>query len=207
MKKKAFFFTLLVFIFFFLILISVTAWTRTKETQEQQDVSSIRINRMNEFSNVVREDAVRSTQLAGFNALKSAAAYVALNNNSKFLNNQNCLENSCVYELMYNATIEGNGNYTTFGGDNITFSASDQMGNLTILQWDQRMIESADRSNFNISISRRDIAVFQSDPWNVNIGYNMYVNISDRALDSVFRRDFIPVLVTIPITNYTYSGG
>jgi len=207
MKKKAFFFTLLVFIFFFLVLISVTTWTQTKEAQQQQDVSAIRVTKMNEFSRVIGDDAVRSTQLAGFNALKSASAYVASNNNSKFLNNSNCLNNSCIYELMYNATIEGKTNYTTFKGDNISFSAPDQMANLTLLAWDQKMTQLANMSNFDIKIARRDVAVFQSDPWNVRIGYNLYVNISDGALDTLFRTDLIPVLVTIPITNYTYSGG
>lgn len=204
--KKAFFFTLLVFVFFFLVLISVTAWTRTREAEEQQDVSSVRIAKMNEFSNMVRDDAVRRTQLAGFNAIRTAAAYVALNNQSKFLNNSNCSNNSCIYELMYSATMGGNQNYTTYNNVTINFSAPDQMGNITLLAWDQNMVRLADMSNYNINISRQDVAVFQSDPWNVRIGYNLYVNISDRALDSVFRKDFTPMLVTIPITNYTYAG-
>ncbi|NYZ79345.1 hypothetical protein H0N99_04320 [Candidatus Micrarchaeota archaeon] len=207
MKKKAFFFTLLVFIFSFLVLISVTAWIRTMESLEKQDVSSVRITKMNEFSNRVKDDAVRSTQLTGFNALRTAATYVASNNQSKFLNNLNCINNFCIYELMHNVTIEGNSNYTNWNGVNISFSAPDQMGNFTLLTWDQKITRLANASDFNISIARMDVAVFQSDPWNVKIGYNLYFNISDRTLDSVFRTDMVPVLVTIPITNYTYSGG
>lgn len=207
MNKKAFFFTLLVFIFFFFVLISVTSWMRAKESIEQQDVASIRINRINEFSRMLREDAVRRTQLTGFNAMEIASAYVATNNQSKFLNNSQCLNSSCIYELMYNATLAGSQNYTAYNNITINFSSPDRMGNLTLWAWDQSMTQLADLANLNISISRQDVAVYQSDPWNVKIGYNMYVNISDRALDSVFRTDLVPVLVTIPITNYTYSTG
>ncbi len=207
MKRKAFFFTLLVFIFFFLVLISVTAWTRTKETQEKQDVSLTRIAKMNEFSDKLRDDAARRTQLAGFNALRTAASYVASNNESKFLDNSKCSNSSCIYELMYNATIGGKQTYPNWINQTINFSDPNQMGSFTLWEWDQNMTQLANTLNYDISIARRDIAVFQSDPWNVKIGYNLYVNITDRALDSVFRTNLIPVLVTIPITNYTYSGG
>lgn len=207
MKKKAFFFTLLVFIFFFLVLISVMAWVQTTESLESQDVSSVRIIKMNEFSNMVKDDAVERTQLAGFNALRSAATYVASNNQSAFLNNSNCLSSLCIYELMYNASIGGRSNYTNWNNVNISFSSPSQMGSFTLRAWDQNITQLANASNFNISIARIDVAVFQSDPWNVKIGYDLYFNISDRTLNSVFRTDMLPVLVTIPITNYTYSGG
>lgn len=207
MKKKAFFFTLLVFIFFFLVLISVTSWNQTKESEQQQDVSSLRVVRMNEFSNMLRDDAFRTTQIVGFNSLRTATAYVASNNQRWFLSNQNCLSKFCIYELMYNSTIAGATNYTTWGNITVNFSDYNQMGNLTLKTWDQNMANLANRSNFNINISRMDVAVYQSDPWNVKIGYNMYVNVSDRALDSVFRKDLIPITVTIPLTNYTYTGG
>jgi hypothetical protein len=207
MKKKAFFFTLLVFIFFFIVLISVTAWNQTKESQQQQDVSSSRVTRIGEFSNMLRDDAFRTTQLVGFNALRTATAYVASNNNSLYLNDSSCLNKSCIYELMYNATIAGKQNYTTWGNHIVNFSAPDQMGGLTLSIWDKNMSRLANISNFDIKMSRQDIAIYQSDPWNVKIGYNLYVNITDRALDAVFRTDFLPIAVTIPLTNYTYAGG
>jgi hypothetical protein len=206
MKGKGFFFTLLVFIFFFLVLISVTTWTRIQEAREEQLVAYIRISRMNEFSDMMRDDAKRATQLIGLNALRVATTYVAFNNNRKYLNNSNCLQKSCIYELMYNATIERNDSYIKLDGWLVNFSRPDQMGNRTLSKWDEQMLLLADRSNFNLSISRDSIVVYQSDPWNVKIGYNLRFNISDRALDSIFRKEIVPVLITIPITNYTYGG-
>jgi hypothetical protein len=116
------------------------------------------------------------------------------------------LENSCIYELLYNATIEGKGNYTNYDDVDVNFSNPDQMGSLILRRWGGNIIQLANRSGFNITIYRDNIGVYQSDPWNVKIGYNMHFNVSDRALDSVFRKDMVPVLVTIPITNYTYGG-
>lgn len=206
MEKKGFFFTLLVFIFFFLVLISVTAWTRIRESQEEQLVVSIRINRMNQFAEMLKEDAERMTLLSGTNALRVAATYVAYNNESKYLNNANCFKNNCIYELMYNATLGGKENYTKMDGNNVSFSSPDQMGNLTLKEWDVRMTQLGEKAGFNVSIHRDNIGVYQSDPWNVKIGYNLYLNITDKALDSVFRRETLPLLVTIPITNQTYLG-
>jgi len=209
MEKKGFFFTLLIFIFLFLVLVSVTAWTRIQESSEEQVVVSIRISKMNEFSSMLRDDAERMTQICGANALKVAATYVAFNNQSKFLNDSACLQKSCVYELMYNATIGGKTNYTK--GDksntNVSFSDTDQIGSLTLKDWDDHIMSLANKANFNLTIYRDNIGVYQSDPWNVKIGYNLHFNTSDKALDSVFRREAVPILVTIPITNQTYSGG
>ncbi|MEM3555189.1 MAG: hypothetical protein QXF56_00470 [Candidatus Micrarchaeia archaeon] len=204
--RKGFFFTLLIFIFFFLVLISVTAWTRIRESQEEQVVVSMRINKMNEFAQMIREDAERTTLLCGANALRTAAAYVAYNNESKFLNNAKCFDRNCIYELMYNATLGGKENYTKMDGNNVSFSSPDHMGNLTLKEWDARMIQLGEKAGFNVSIYRDNIGIYQSDPWNVKIGYNLHLNITDKSLDSVFRRDLTPILVTIPLTNYTYGG-
>lgn len=206
MGKKGFFFTLLTFIFFFLILISITTWSRIREPREERVVIDIRIKKMNEFSNLVREDAFRMTQIIGFNSLKTATRYVSSNNESLYLNNSGCLAGSCLYELMYNATIAGKTNYTDVKKNNVSFSDSGQMGDLIIRKWDEQMILLADRSNFDAKIFRDNIAVYQSDPWNVKIGYNLYLNVTDRASDLVSRSEVIPVLVTLPITNYTYGG-
>jgi len=202
MTKKGFFFTLLVFIFFFLVLISITTWNRVQEPKEQNVVVDVRVKKMNEFSSMVREDAVRMTQIAGLNAIKSAAKYVANNNDSKYLNNSGCLAGLCIYELMYNASIEGNGSYATKKTIDY-FNDSSYMSYLILSKWDQQMIQLANRSNFNASISRDNIGIFQSDPWSVRIGYNLYLNVSDRASDTISRSEIIPVLVTIPIINYT----
>jgi len=208
MEKKGFFFTLLIFIFLFLVLVSVTAWTRIQESSEEQVVVSIRISKMNEFSSMLRDDAERMTQICGANALKVAATYVAFNNESRFLNDSACLQKSCVYELMYNATIGGKVNYTK--GDksktNVSFSNLDQMGSLTLKNWDDRITSLADKANFNLTLYRDNVGVYQSDPWSVKIGYNLHFNITDKALDSVFRREVVPILVTIQITNQTYTG-
>jgi hypothetical protein len=204
--RKGFFFTLLVFILFLLVLISVTAWSRIRESQEEQVVVSMRINKMNEFAEMIKEDAERTTLLSGANALRTAAAYVAYNNESKFLNNADCFQKDCIYELMYNATIGGKENYTKMDGNNVSFSDSDQMGNFTLKNWDERIVKLGDKAGFNVTIYRDNIGVYQSDPWSVEIGYNLYLNITDKALDSVFRRDLTPILVTIPLTNYTYGG-
>ena len=205
MNKKGFFFTLLVFIFFFLILISITTWNKIQEPKEQNIVVDIRVKKMNEFSTMVRQDAMRMTQIVGLNALKSAAKYVANNNDSKYLNNANCLAGSCIYELMYNASIEGNGTFRTKKTiDN--FSNETYMGYLTLRRWDQQMIQLANQSNFDANVSRDNIGIFQSDPWNVQIGYNLYLNVTDRGSDTVSRSEIIPVLVTISIVNYTPGG-
>jgi len=203
---KGFFFTLLVFIFFFLVLVSITAWTRIQETNEEQIVVSIRIQKMNEFSTMLSEDAKRMSQLAAFNAIKAATTYVAFNNDTKYLNNSNCLERSCIYELMYNGTIGGLENYTKRDGKQVNLSTPDQMGNSILRKWDDQIKLLANRANFNVSIARDNIGVYQSDPWNVNIGYTLRFNVTDKALDTVFRREVVPILVTIPITNYTYGG-
>ena len=202
--KKGFFFTLLVFIFFFLVLISVTTWQRVQEQEEQNIVVDVRVSKMNEFSDMVREDATRMTRIIGLNALRSAANYVA--NNKKtvpYLNNSNCLLGSCIYELMYNASIEGNGTFITRQGPLENFSNSTYMSTLTLRSWDQQIIQLANSSNLDASISRDNVGVFQSDPWSVQIGYNFHLNVSDRASDTVFRSEIIPVLVSIPVINYT----
>jgi len=206
MNQKGFFFTLLVFIFFFLVLISVTAWTRMQESREEQVVTAVRVTRMNEFSSMVREDAKRITHLVGLNALKVAASYVAFNNDSRYLDNSQCFERLCLYELMYNGTIERKENYTKSDGY-VNFTSTSQMGNLLLKNWDDQILTLANRSEFNVNMSRQNISIYQSDSWNVKIGYNLHFNISDKALDTVFRREVIPVLVTIPLTNYTYPGG
>ncbi|MCX6775944.1 MAG: hypothetical protein NT130_03800 [Candidatus Micrarchaeota archaeon] len=202
--KKGFFFTLLVFIFFFLVLISVTTWNRVQEQEDQNIVIDVRVSKMNEFSNMVREDAIRMTHIIGLNALKSAANYVANNNKAwPYLNNSNCLLGSCIYELMYNASIEGNGTFIDRKGIVKNFSNSSYMGALIFRNWDQQMIQLANSSNFNANLSRDNIGIFQSDPWSVQIGYNLYLNVSDKASDTVSRSEIMPVLVAIPLTNYT----
>jgi len=203
--KKGFFFTLLVFIFFFLVLISVTTWNRVQEQEEQNIVIDVRVSKMNEFSDMVREDAIRMTRIIGLNALRSATNYVADNNKTSwpYLNNSNCLLGSCIYELMYNASIEGNGTFINRRGILENFSNSSYMGTLIFRNWDQQMIQLANNSNFNANLSRDNIGIFQSDPWSVHIGYNLYLNVSDRASDTVSRSEIVPVLVAIPILNYT----
>jgi hypothetical protein len=202
--KKGFFFTLLVFIFFFLVLISVTTWQRVQEQEEQNIVVDVRVKKMNEFSNMVREDATRMTQIIGLNALRSAANYVANNNKAwPYLNNSNCLLGSCIYELMYNASMGGNGTFINRKGIVENFSNSSYMGNFTLRNWDRQMIQLANNSNFNANLSRDNIGIFQSDPWSVQIGYNLYLNVSDRASDIVSRSEIMPVLVAIPLLNYT----
>jgi hypothetical protein len=158
---------------------------------------------------MVQADAARITQIVGLNAIKSAARYVANNNNTydqKYLNNPKCLAGYCIFELMYNASIGGNGNYTTNLRTSDNFSDLNYMSNLTLSRWDQQMTQLANQSNFNINISRDNIGVFQSDPWSVEIGYNLYLNVSDRASDAVSRSEIIPILVSVPIINYTVGG-
>jgi hypothetical protein len=202
MKKRGFFFTLLVFIFFFLVLTSVMTFIKTQEMKEKTAVEKIRINSLESLSDAIKFGADRVAYLSGYNAISSAATYVATNANKAFLNNSRCRWNSCIFELMFNASIEGRSGYQDFNLVTVNFTYSDQMGNTTLKYWFDQLNATATRANIRMNFSVSDYAVYQVDPWNVGISYIIYVYMNDISKESIARFETIPVNIVIPIEGF-----
>jgi hypothetical protein len=199
MRKRGFFFTLLVFIFFFLVLTSVITFIKTQQMREEATVEKIRIDYLDSLSDAIKVGSESVAYLSGYNAVRVAATYVATNSNRNFLNNSKCLLSSCIFELMFNASIEGKSTYQNFNLRTINFSNSTQMGNGTLKKWIEQLNATAVKTNVRLNISITDVMVYQLDPWNIRISYIIYAYMSDMSKESIARFEIIPINVVIPI--------
>ena len=176
---------MLVFIFFFLVLTSVITYIKNQQSQEKIAVEKVRIDTLDSFSDALKVGADKVAYIAGYNAIKNAADYVATNINKKYINNSRCGWNSCIFELIYNASIENNSTYKHFNSTLINFTSANRMGNGTLKYWVSRLNATAVRANIRLNISISDASVYQIDPWNIRISYLIYANMDDMTKEAI----------------------
>ena len=185
-SRKGFFFTLLVVLLFFLVLLSLRSWITSQQTPESLAAVRDRADAMSGMVGSAVADADRMTYLAGNRSVYYAAFYVGYNRTP--LNNSN----SSIYEIMWNASLNGSPSYgvptgTCSFGSALCFFAN-QTENATMNPWWSGFAGAAGRYGVSPGWSTIGFSASQSSATAVSISHNTSFELNDSAGVASFSR-------------------
>ena len=190
MNKKAIIYTAAAIALTIVIVITYGAYTSTRLNERMSSVQT-RIETVNFFIDDVEKDLAKGIYIAGFRALLSFNQYITTN--GTFLDNAN----QRFKEAFLNGTIK-----------NMSFTL---MKDSTFTDWANKISAQSDKVDILFNYTINDVKLNQSDPWFVDIGVNITLDIRDKKNTSYWIRD--KYLVTkISIINfedplYTVNSG
>ena len=179
LNKKSMFFTITAIALISLLVFSFTIHTGYR-LRDKVMVTETRIFSMNSFIDDVEKDIERGLYISGFRSLMSMEQYIT--DNGIFLYNVN----SCFKEAFLNGTINN--------------SQMGLMNESTFINWTQRIKEQAIKLDIIVDFDINDVIIYQEDPWTVNIGLDVKLNIEDVKKTASWQR---PLYIT---TNINIQG-
>ncbi|MEM3399609.1 MAG: hypothetical protein QXP42_02140 [Candidatus Micrarchaeia archaeon] len=195
-KRRGFLFTLLVFVIFLFLFLNINIWAKMQKAKEQKSAMKIRSEVLHEFIKSAVRDANRFAYISATRAIFYADNYVIFNRT--YLSNAS----SAIAELMLNGTIDGKDNFTYFTGENITVVyLREGMANATVDYWRTKIEEKGSEFLFNVHVNFTDFVINQSDPWNVDVHFTMYIRADDELGLISWERE-VPLTVSVPIEYY-----
>lgn len=196
---KGFFFTLLVVVLFFLMLLSLRAWMRGQQVPEELGTVRERADAMSGMMGSIAADADRMTYLAGYRALYYAAFYSGYNLTA------HGSPNASIYEIMWNASLNGSPSYGVPTGTCTPGSSScyfaNQTENATMNLWWQRLQTASGRYGFTAEWRLLYFNASQSSLSTVTVSHNTSFELSDSAGVASFNRT-VSFNRTINITGF-----
>ena len=168
MTKKAIFYTSAAIALTIVIIVTYSSYTGYR-LSDKMDVIQTRIETVNFFIKDVEKDINKGATIAGFRTLLSFNQFVATN--GTFLDNVN----DRFKESFLNGTI----NNQPLG----------LMKDSTFTDWANKISAEADKVDIKFNFKINNVILNQTDPWTVNIGLNLSLDIRDKRNTSYWIRD------------------
>jgi len=169
LNRKSMFFSITAIALISLVVFSFTIHTSYK-LRDKVMVTETRIYSMNSFIDDVEKDIERGLYISGFRSLMSMEQYIT--DNGIFLYNAN----SCFKEAFLNGTINN--------------SQMGLMNESTFINWTQRIKEQAIKLDIIVDFDINNIIIYQENPWTVNIGLDVTLNLEDIRKTASWQRPF-----------------
>ena len=168
MNKRGIFYTLAAIALTVVIIFTFSAYS-TYNLSDKMEVIETRIETVNFFIKDVERDLSKGVYIAGFRTLLSFNQFIT--SNGTFLNNVN----ERFKESFLNGTINN--------------QALSLMKDSTFTDWANKISAEATKIDINFNLTINDVKLNQSDPWNVDIGLNITLIISDKRNTSSWLRN------------------
>ncbi len=150
------------------IMVTYSAYS-TYRLRDKMEVIQTRIDTVNFFIKDVEKDLNKGAYIAGFRTLLSFNQYIT--SNGTYIDDAN----SRFKEAFLNGTI-----------NSVQLSL---MKDSTFTDWANRISAEAKKIDVKFNFSVDGVELYQSDPWNVNIGLNLSLFIGDARNTSYWVRD------------------
>lgn len=168
MTKKAIFYTTAAIALTIVIIITYSAYS-TYRLSDRMDVIQTRIETVNFFIKDVERDISKGAYIAGFRTLLSFNQFIAAN--GSFLDNAN----EMFKESFLNGTIKG--------------KPLSLMKDSTFTDWANKISAEANKVDINFNFAVNDVKLNQTNPWNVDIGLDLSLDIRDKRNTSYWLRN------------------
>ena len=168
MPKKAIFYTTAAIALTIVIIVTFSAYT-TYRLSDKMDVIQTRIDTVNFFIKDVEKDLNKGAYIAGFRTLLSFNQYIT--SNGTYIDDVNLR----FKEAFLNGTIR-------------QMPLSLMQGS-TFTDWASRISAEASKVDIKFNLSVNDVKLNQSDPWTVDIGLNLSLDIGDVRNTSYWIRE------------------
>ena len=177
MNKKSVFYTIAAIALTLVILATHSAY-KTYKLNEKMEVIETRVDTVNFFIKDVEKDLEKGANIAGFRTLLSFNQFIT--GNGTYLSNIN----DRFKEAFLNGTI-----------NNMPQSL---MLDSTFSDWATKISGEADKIDISFNFSINDVKLNQSDPWSVDIGLNITLDVKDKKNTSSWSRNrFLSTKVSI----------
>jgi len=176
LNRKSMFFSITAIALISLVVFSFTIYTSYR-LRDKMMVTETRIYSMDIFIDDVEKDIERGLYISGFRSLMSMEQYIT--DNGIFLYNAN----SCFKEAFLNGTINN--------------SQMGLMNESTFINWTQRIKEQAIKLDIIVDFDINNIIIYQENPWTVNIGLDVTLNLEDIRKTASWQR---PLYITTNIS-------
>ena len=169
-SSKGFIFTLLVVVLFLLVLLTVRAWLKGQQAQEELNGVRIRAGVLAGFISSADAEAERMTGISGTRAAYYSAFYAS--------RNRTPLDDapSGIGEIAWNGTLDGRATYLCSGS---TCRFTSQMENMTMSQWLGALSSSASRRGFALAWGGGTMSATQEDYYSVGVGSSLWLRVDD----------------------------
>ncbi len=168
MTKKAIFYTTAAIALTIVIIVTYSAYN-TYRLNDKMDVLETRIETMNFFIKDVEKDLNKGAYIAGYRTLLSFNQFIATN--GTFIDDVN----ERFKESFLNGTIKK--------------QQLNLMKDTTFTEWANRIAAEADKVDILFNFTINEVKLNQSDPWNVDIGLNISLDIRDKRNTSYWVRN------------------
>src|SRR3989338_1002991 len=168
MNKKAIFYTVAAIALTIVIVLTYSSYT-TFRLNDKMEVIQTRIETVNFFIKDVEKDLENGIYIAGFRTLLSFTQYISTN--GTYLDNAN----ERFKESFLNGTINK--------------QPLSLMKDSTFTDWADKISAEADKIDIKFNFTINDIKLNQSDPWHVDIGINISMDIRDKRNTSYWARN------------------
>ena len=169
MAKKSMFYISAAIALTLVIFITYGVYYNTKKLSDKFDVIETRIESVNFFIKDVEKDIDKGAYITGFRTLLSFNQFIATN--GSFLDNVN----SRFQESFLNGTIYQ--------------QPLSLMTSSTFTDWANKISAEADKIDIKFNYTINDVKLNQTDPWSVDIGLNITLDIRDKRNTSYWIRN------------------
>lgn len=166
--KKAIFYTTAAIALTIVIIVTYSAYS-TYQLSDKMDAIQTRIETMNFFIKDVERDINNGAYIAGFRTLLSFNQYISTN--GTFIANVN--------EKFKEAFLNG-----TINQQQLSL-----MKDSTFTDWANKISAEASKIDIKFNFTINEIKLNQTDPWNVDIGLDLSLDIRDKRNTSYWIRD------------------
>ena len=167
-KKRGIFYTTAAIALTIVIFVTYSAYS-TYRLSDKMDVIQTRIETVNFFIKDVEKDISNGAYIAGFRTLLSFNQFISTN--GTFIYNLN----ERFKESFLNGTINQ--------------QPLSLMKDSTFTDWANKIAAEASKVDIKFGFTINDVKLNQTDPWNVDIGLNLSLDIRDKRNTSYWIRD------------------
>lgn|SRR3989338_4077352 len=168
MNKKGIFYTIAAIAITIVIILTYSAYSAYR-LSDKMEVVQTRVETVNFFIKDVEIDIKKGVFIAGMRTLLSFNQFIAAN--GSFLDDVN--------ERFNEAFLNGTVNKTQLS----------LMKDSTFTDWANKISAEANKIDIKINYTINGIKINQSDPWSVDVGLNITLNISDKRGTSSWLRN------------------
>lgn len=168
MQKKAIFYTTAAIALTIVIIATYSAFS-TYRLSDKMDVIETRIETVNFFIKDIENDINKGVFIAGFRTLLSFNQYISTN--GTFIDNvNNRFKESFLYGTINQQPLS-------------------LMKESTFTDWANKISVEADKVDIILNFTVNDIKLNQSDPWSVDVGLNISLDVRDKRNTSYWIRN------------------
>ncbi len=167
-QKKSIFYTAAAVALSIVIIVTYSAYT-TYRLSAKMDVTQTRIETVNFFIKDIERDLGKGIYIAGFRTLLSFNQYITTN--GTFIDSVG----GRFRESFVNGTING--------------QPLSLMKDSTFADWANKISAEADKIDIRFDYTITDVRLNQTDPWTIDLGVNVSLNIRDKRNTSYWMRE------------------